>query len=242
MTAIEAITQETIQNKIFTIRGKQVMIDRDLAVLYGVETKQLKRQVKRNMDRFPNDEFMFELTTEEYNSLRSQFGTLKRGEHVKYLPQVFGERGVLMLSSILRSESSVNVSIKIMTAFVEMRQLLKGHADLYLRLNNVERKQVRTDENVEKIINALQSKELNPKQGIFYDGQVFDAYSFISDLVREAKTSIVLIDNYVDDTVLRLFAKRKQGVSLTIYTKKDAILNLDIVKYKALYFQRGHKL
>jgi len=222
MTGIAAITQETIQNQILTIRGKQVMMDRDLAVLYGVETKQLKRQVKRNIDRFPNDEFMFELTAEEHNSLRCQFGTLKRGEHMKYLPQVFGERGVLMLSSILRSESSVNVSIKIMTAFVEMRQLLKGHADLYLRLNNVERKQIRTDENVEKIINAMESNGLKPKQGIFYDGQVFDAYVFVADLIREAKHSIVLIDNYVDDTVLSMFTKRVKGVSLTIYTKTSA--------------------
>jgi hypothetical protein len=236
MTGIATITQETIQGQIFTIRGKQVMMDRDLAVLYGVETKQLKRQVKRNIDRFPNDEFMFELTAEEYNSLRSQFGTLKRGEHVKYLPQVFGERGVLMLSSILRSESSVNVSIKIMTAFVEMRQLLKGHTDLYLRLNNVERKQVRTDENVEKIINALQNQDLKPKQGIFYNGQVFDAYTFIADVIRDAKSSIVLIDNYVDDTVFRLFAKRKKGIPLTIYTQNiSAQLTLDLDKYNLQY-------
>nr|WP_294873636.1 ORF6N domain-containing protein [uncultured Pedobacter sp.] len=242
MTAIEAITQETIQNKIFTIRGKQVMIDRDLAVLYGVETKVLNQAVRRNLDRFPEN-FMFQLNKEEFESLRSQFVTLKdnRGAHSKYLSTVFTEHGVLMLSSVLRSETALKVSIQIMNAFVEMRRFLRDNAEVFVRLENVERKQLRADENFDKIFNALQSKELKPKQGIFYDGQVFDAYSFIADLVREAKTSIVLIDNYVDDTVLRLFAKRKQGVSLTIYTKKDSILNLDIVKYKTQYGPVGVK-
>jgi hypothetical protein len=240
MTAIEAITQETIQNKIFTIRGKQVMIDRDLAVLYNIPTKALNQAVKRNLERFPK-RFCFQLTEEEKIELVTNCDRLSKLKHSGFQINCFTEQGVAMLSAVLRSEIAVKVSIQIMDAFVAMRRFLRDNAEVFVRLENVERKQLKADENFDKIFNALQSKELKPKQGIFYDGQVFDAYSFISDLVREAKTSIVLIDNYVDDTVLRLFAKRKKGIPLTIYTKKDAILNLDIVKYKAQYGPVGVK-
>ena len=198
------------------------MRDKDLAVLYGVETKQLKRQVKRNMERFP-DEFMFELLPEEYDFSRSQNGTLKQGENVKYAPMVFTELGVVMLSSVLKSPKAVEVSIRITQAFVEIRRFLKDYTEVFTRLDNVERKhaslQYQTDSKFDQIFDALESGNLKPKQGIFYDGQVFDAYTFIADLVRAAKLSIVLIDNYVDDTVLSLFTKRDKGVSLTIHTK-----------------------
>jgi hypothetical protein len=242
MTGIAAITQETIQSQIFTIRGKQVMIDRDLAVLYGVETKALNQAVKRNLERFPTDEFMFELTKEEFETLRSQNVTSKNEKRggARYLPAVFTEYSVLMLSSVLRSETAVKVSIRIISAFVEMRRFLRDNAEVFLRLENVERKQLMLEYDSEKkfdqVFNALQSNDLKPKQGIFYDGQVFDAYTFIADLVRDAQSSIVLIDNYVDDTVLRLFTKRNTGIPLTIYTQKiSAQLSLDLDKYNLQY-------
>jgi len=239
MTDIIAVTSETIQSQIYTIRGKQVMMDKDLAILYGVETKQLKRQVKRNIERFPI-EFMFELLPEEYDFSRSQNGSLKQGQNVKYAPIVFTELGVVMLSSVLKSSQAVDVSIRITRAFVEMRKFLRDNSEVLVRLDNVERKYVilqhETNQRFEQVFNALQTPDVKPKQGIFYDGQVFDAYTFVSDVVREAKQSIVLIDNYIDDTVLRLFVKRQSGVSLSIYTQKiTSQLALDLQKHNAQY-------
>ncbi|MDR6784592.1 hypothetical protein J2X78_003166 [Pedobacter africanus] len=233
------VTPETIQNKIYTIRGKQVMMDRDLAVLYGVETKVLNQAVKRNIKKFPAD-FRFELTKIEHDFLRSQFVTLEKknskGTHSKYLGAVFTESGIGMLASVLRSETAVGVCVQIMRAFVEMRKFLRDNAEVFVRLDNVERKLLKADENFERIFNALQSPDVKPRQGIFYDGQVFDAYTFVADLIREAKQSIVLIDNYVDDTVLKLFVKRLKGVSCTIYTQKiSPQLALDLQKHNAQY-------
>jgi phage regulator Rha-like protein len=219
MTDIIAVNQKNIQSQIYTIRGKQVMMDRDLAVLYGVETKQLKRQVKRNIDRFP-ESFSFLLTDEEWENLRCQSGTSSFAHGgSRYPVSVFTEVGVGMLSAVLHSETAIKISIQIMEAFVEMRKLIANNALVFQRLENVERRQLKADENFDRIFDALESGDLKPKQGIFYDGQVFDAYVFIADLIRTAKESIVLIDNYVDDTVLSMFTKRAKGVSLTIYTK-----------------------
>jgi hypothetical protein len=236
MTGIAAITQETIQNQIYTIRGKQVMMDRDLARMYSVETKALNQAVKRNLERFPDD-FMFQLTKEELASLRSQFVTLeKKGSHSKYSPTVYTEHGVLMLASVLRSDVAIKVSVLIINAFVEMRRYFNNNMVMSARLDAMEKKQFKTDENVEKIFEALESKDMKPKQGIFYDGQVFDAYVFVADLIREARHSIVLIDNYVDDTVLSMFTKRVKGVSLTIYTKDiSKQLSLDKKKHDQQY-------
>lgn len=228
------VTQETIQNQIFTIRGKQVMLDRDLAILFGVETRNLNKAVNRNITRFP-DEFMFQLTDEEFRNLMFQNGTSSWGGTRK-LPYVFAEHGVLMLSSVLKSETAISLSVLIITAFIEMRKFLRNNAEVFVRLENVERKQIKTDEKFDEIFDALQNNHLKPKQGIFYDGQVFDAYSFIADLIRDAKNSIVLIDNYVDDTVLRLFTKRNKNVSLLIYTKTiGSQLSLDLQKHNEQY-------
>lgn len=230
----KALGNEGVQAKIFTIRGKQVMMDRDLAELYGVETKVLNQTVKRNIERFP-DNFMYQLTKEEIESLRSQFVASKTSANLKSqivtsswggvrkLPSVFTEYGVLMLSAVIRSDVAVRTSIQVIDAFVEMRRFLNQNTELFARLDNVERKhdllQYQTDSKFDQVFNALEGGNLKRKQGIFYDGQVFDAYVFISDLIRSAKQSIVLIDNYVDDTVLSLFTKRTKGISLIIYTK-----------------------
>jgi len=182
-----------IQHKIYDIRGVQVMFDTDLALLYGVETKVLNQAVKRNLERFPNS-FRFQVTEIEYNTCsRSQFVTLnnedktKRGKNLKYLPFVFSEQGISMLSAVLRSDTAIQTSIKIINAFVEMRKFLLNNAQLFQRLNGVEQKQIETDKRIDQILDAIDSGTAKPKQGIFYDGQVYDAYLFVSDLIKSAK-------------------------------------------------------
>ncbi|MEI6765960.1 MAG: ORF6N domain-containing protein [Bacteroidota bacterium] len=249
MTNNKIINRIDIENRIFTARGFQVMLDSHLAELYGVETKLLNRAVKRNIGRFPAD-FMFLLNEEEWESLRFHIGTSKidslrfqngtlntgRGQHRKYLPYVFTEQGVAMLSAVLKSETAVKMSIQIMQAFVEMRKFIADNAVVFHRLDKVERKQIETDEKFDRIFTALEKKELQPEKGIFFDGQIYDAYSFIANLIRNAGKSIILVDNYIDDTVLTLFIKRKKGVQLTIYTKAlSKQLQLDISKHNAQY-------
>ncbi|MCD6181143.1 MAG: ORF6N domain-containing protein, partial [Candidatus Cloacimonetes bacterium] len=203
----ELIKISDIQNKIFLIRGLQVMLDNDLAHLYGVEIRVLNQAVKRNITRFP-EYFRFQITQEEYMSvLRSQNVILERGrgKHRKYLPYVFTEQGVAMLSAVLRSETAINVSIQIMQAFVEMKKFISINADMFYRLETIEKRQIsyqiETEQKFEQIFKALEDKSIKPKQGIFYNGQVFDAYLLIADIIKSAKKSIILIDNYVDETV-----------------------------------------
>ncbi len=207
-----------IKNKIHTIRGVQVMLDSDLAELYEVETKNLNRLVKRNVERFPED-FMFQLDHEEF--LRCQIGTLNksRGTHRKYAPYAFTEQGVAMLSGILKSPKAVDVNVKIMRAFVEMRRFLVNNATVFEKLHRIDHKLLEHDENFNKLFNALEQKQLTPRQGIFFNGQVFDAFVFISKLIKSAKSRIVLIDNYVDEVTLQLFSDKNNTVSVMIYTK-----------------------
>ena len=235
-----------IESLIRFIREKQVILDTDLAMLYGVETKRLKEQVKRNIDRFPDD-FMFELTREELNSLRSQFATSNGRGGTRYLPYAFTEGGIAMLSSVLRSPTAIEVNIRIMRAFVAMRHFLANNAQVFQRLANIEYHQIETDRRIDEVFKRLDAN-VQPQQGIFYDGQVFDAYQFVSDLVRKAKNSIVLIDNYVDDTVLTLLDKRTDNVTATIYTQHiSQQLQLDINRHNTQYpaitvehFNRAH--
>lgn len=250
--ANDLISTNNLKDKIYTIRGLPVMLDEDLAELYDVETKQINRAVKRNIERFPSN-FVFQLNETEYEimwsqiatgSLRFQNGTLenKRGKHRKYLPYVFTEQGVAMLSGVLKSDTAVKVSISIMNMFVLMRRFISTNAQVFQRLDNVERKQlefqIKTDDNFEKVFTAIEDKSFQKKQGIFFNGQVFDAYKFVSDLIRSAKNSIILIDNYVDDSVLTLFTKRNKNVDVIIYTKEiTKQLSLDLVKYNSQYPQ-----
>lgn len=243
----EIIQINSVQHKILTIRGVQVILDDDLAELYGVETKNLNLAVKRNIDRFP-DKFRFQLTQIEFDeyqeSLRLQIETSKekRGGR-RYLPYVFTEQGVSMLSAVLRSETAIKVSIQIIDAFVEMRKFISQNAKLFLRINNIEQKliasdikQLETNNKIDAILDALEEKSVKPKQGIFYDGQVFDAYLFVADLIKKAKVSILLIDNYVDESVLYLFSKRNKNVSVNIYTKNiTKTLKQDLEKHNAQY-------
>ena len=230
------ISPMEIRNLIYSIRGKQVILDSDLASLYQVETKNLNKAVKRNIDRFPAS-FCFQLTEEEVENLRFQTGTssLSYGGR-RYLPYVFTEQGIAMASAILRSDIAVKVSVEIMEAFVEMRRILISNASLFHRLDKIEIKQLETDQKFEAIFKALESDKLHSEKGVFYNGQIFDAYTFVSDIIRTAKSSIVLLDNYVDDTVLTLLGKRNTNVTATIYTKNISNqLRLDLQRYNSQY-------
>ena len=233
---IAILNQEDIKNRIYTIRGVQVILDSDLATLYEVETRRLNEQVKRNNDRFPLD-FMFQLTKGEFENLMSQNATsrLDWGGRRK-LPYVFTEPGVASLSGVLTSKKAIEVNVQVIRAFVAMRRFISKNAEIFVRLNTVERKHIEYDKNFEKIFNAIESKKLIPNKGIFFDGQIFDAYNFVSDLIRSAKESIVLIDNFVDDSVLTLFSKRRGNVGVVIYTKTiTKQLRLDLNKYNSQY-------
>jgi hypothetical protein len=232
------ITRQEIENRIYTIRGQQVMLDNDLAMIYQVETKVFNQAVKRNIDRFP-ESFCFQLTQDEFDAinLRSQFVTssLNYGGR-RYLPYVFSEQGIAMLSAVLRSNIAIKVSIEIMNAFVEMRKILVNNAALFHRLNKIELKQIDADQKFEEIFKALESGKLYSEKGIFYNGQIFDAYAFVSDIIRSAQSSIILIDNYVDDTVLTLLGKRNSDVTVTIYTKSISNqLLMDVKRYNSQY-------
>lgn len=231
-----AISLMEIKNLIYTIRGKQVMLDSDLASLYQVETKNLNKAVKRNIERFPIS-FCFQLTEEEVENLRFQIGTssLNYGGR-RYLSHVFTEQGIAMASAILRSDIAVKVSVEIMEAFVEMRRMLISNAALFHRLDNIELKQLKADQKFEEIFKAMESDKLHNDKGIFYNGQIFDAYTFVSDIIRNAKSSIILLDNYVDDTVLTILGKRNSSVTATIYTKSiSSQLRLDLQRYNSQY-------
>ena len=240
---------DNIEPLIKIIRGQQVMLDRDLATLYGVETKRLNEQVKRNIKRFPED-FMFQLTKDE--CLRSQIATLNegRGQHLKYMPYVFTENGVAMLSSVLRSDTAIEVNIRIMRAFTSMRHFMVNNASVFSRLETMEYHQLEilqhqqdtdkhieaTNKRIDEVFRRLDEGNAKPKQGVFYNGQIYDAYTFVSDLIKSAKRRIILIDNYVDETVLTLLDKRGNDVSAVIYTQQiSRQFQLDIDRHNAQY-------
>ena len=232
---------EAIENLILNIRGKQVMLDRDLARLYGVETKVLNQAVKRNIERFP-ERFMFQLTDDEFFKLVTicdRFSTLK---HSTSYPFAFTEHGVTMLASVLRSEIAVQMSIKIVDAFVAMRHTLLNNDQLFNRIESIEHHQLimlerqdKTESQIETIFQALSKYEL-PKENVFYNNQLFDAHILMSQLIESATKRIIVIDNYVDASVLTLLSKRCQGVSATVYTyKMSEQFSLDLEKHNAQY-------
>ena len=231
----EATTLQPIENLIFEIRGQQVMLDRDLAMLYGVETKRLNEQVRRNLERFPED-FMFQLNQYELANWKSQIATSNSVlMGLRKCPFAFTENGVAMLSGVLKSPTAVAVNIQIMRAFTTARRFIAANSQIFQRLNSIERHQIETDHRIEEVFQRLEAGQ-QPQQGIFFDGQIFDAYHFVSNLVREAKSSIVLFDNYIDDTVLTLLDKRDPNVSATIYTRSiTPKLALDLQRHNMQY-------
>ena len=240
-----------IEPLIKVIRGQQVMLDKDLATLYGVETRVLNQTVKRNIERFPDD-FRFELSREE--CLRSQIVISNGRGGNRYSTYAFTEQGVAMLSSVLRSQTAIEVNIRIMRAFVSMRHFMVNNASMFSRLETIEYHQLEilqhqqdtdkhlqeTDKRIDEVFRRLDEGNAKPKQGVFYNGQVYDAYTFVSDLIKSAKKRIVLIDNYVDETVLTLLDKRGNDVSAVIYTQQiSRQFQLDIDRHNAQYAPIG---
>ena len=229
-----------IEPLIKVIRGQQVMLDKDLATLYGVETRVLNQTVKRNIERFPDD-FRFELSREE--CLRSQIVISKGRGGNRYSTYAFTEQSVAMLSSVLRSQTAIEVNIQIMRAFVSMRHFMVNNASVFSRLETIEYHQLEmqqhlqeSDKRIDEVFRRLDEGNAKPKQGVFYNGQVYDAYTFVSDLIKSAKKRIVLIDNYVDETVLTLLDKRDNNVSAIIYTQQiSRQFQLDIDRHNAQY-------
>ena len=239
---IAILNEDSIRDKIYTIRSMKVMLDEDLAKLYDVTTGNLNKAVNRNIERFPED-FMFKLTKDEYEEIRSkiirfQNGILEnqQGKHRKFLPFVFTEQGVATLSGVLKSKKAIEVNIKIMRAFVSMRKFISQNAELFNRLENIDRKLLEHDKNFEKVFNAIEGNTLTKKQGIFYDGQMFDAYKFVSDLIKKAKSKIKLIDNFIDESTLTLFSEKNKNVEVIIYTKNISNkLRLSLEKFNSQY-------
>ncbi len=244
---IQIDATKDIENLIYTIRGKQVMLDSDLAKLYQVETKQLIRQMKRNIERFPID-FCFQIENEEFENLRCQFGTSSLKNNYggrRYNPYVFTEQGISMLSSVLRSKIATEISIKIIRTFVQMRKYLLTSGEIFSRLDKIETKQIENkleaDKKFDEIFDFIASKQ-EITQGIFFNGQIFDAYNFVADLIRKAKKKIILVDNYIDDTTLSLFNKN-QNIEVIIYTHTiNKTLALDLEKYNKQYKEINIKI
>lgn len=243
------ISVHDVEKLIVTIRGIQVLIDRDLASLYQVEVKQMNRQVKRNIERFPED-FMFQLTKEEYNSLKCHFGTSnERGGDHRALPYAFTQQGIGMLSGLLRSQVAIDTNIKIMRAFVGMQRYIAASLEIFQRLDRVELQQLEskqwmqtTNNKINDILNKIEAKspKLLPEQ-VFPTGCIWDAWTYVSDLVRTAKDRIILIDNFVDDRVISLLTKRSDGVLATIHTRYNEQFLTDLKKYNIQYPEIEYK-
>ena len=238
-----------VEKMILVIRDKQVLLDRDLATLYGVETKALNQAVKRNMERFP-EEFCFKLSLDEFSAWRSQFVTSKADKKgLRYAPTAFTEQGVAMLSAVLRSEKAVRVCIDIMKAFVAMRHYMMFNGGLVNRISNTESMLLEQGNHLasldaqildhghklDELFEAMDRGEMQSK-GLFYNNQEFDAYVFVCGLIRQARKRIVLVDRYVDEKTLAMMLKREKGVSVTIYTyDKSKVLEVDLATYNEQY-------
>jgi hypothetical protein len=227
------INENSIKDKIYTIRNLQVMLDRDLATLYGVETKHINQAVRNNQDKFMDD-FYFELTNNEFEDLRSNFLTTNFAK-TRTNPKVFTEQGIYMLATILKSKVASQVTVYIIKTFANMRKLIYQNISMFERFERIENRLTIHDRNFDKLFEALEDKTLKQSQGIFYDGQIYDAYSFANDLLKTAKNEIILIDNYIDDTVLTIFSKIP-NIRVTIYTNTiSKQLKLDFERYQKQY-------
>ncbi len=244
---VEKYETDNIKNLIYTIRGKQVMLDSDVAMLYHYETKKINQTVKRNIERFPQ-KFCFQLTGDDIENLRSQIVTssLKKENYGgrRYLPYAFTEQGIAMLSGLLKNEIAIQVSIYIMDAFVEMRKFIATNGQVFERLTSIEYRMLEQnkiltehEKKFEKVFDELQKNEkIGFKQSIFFDGQIFDAYSLIIDIIKKAKQSILIIDNYIDDSILKMLSKKNKDVEVVILTSQNSnIKKLDIQKFNKQY-------
>ncbi|MBO7529168.1 MAG: ORF6N domain-containing protein [Bacteroidales bacterium] len=235
--------EDDLRSKIHIIRNRQVMIDRDLAAIYGVETRRLNEQVKRNTERFPED-FCFQLNDEEFGNWKSQNATSNSDRMgLRKNPYAFTEQGVAMLASVLKTKTAVDASVKIVRAFVAMRHFIMNNAKIFVEIQDIKNHLIESDihhkENdrkIEQLFSLMEQSDKEVNEGLFYNGQIFDSYNFISDLIRKAKKEIILIDNYIDDSVLKILNKREENVLATIYTSRiSENLKLDIDKHNSQY-------
>lgn len=228
------ISTSEIKELIYNIRGKQVMLDSDVARLYHYETRRINETVKRNSERFPV-EFCFQLTSKEYETLKSQIATSNVRGGKQKLPYVFTEKGIIMLSGLLKNEIAIEVSIKIVEAFVEMKKFISSNGQLFERLTSVEYKLLEHDKKFDQVFEQLQHEE-NIKQKIFFEGQIYDAYSLIIDIIKKANKKILIIDNYIDESVLKMLTKKNKEVEVAILTSdKSKIEKIDIQKFNKEY-------
>lgn len=226
--------QANIESLICSFRGHQVMIDRDIAMLYGVETKALNQAVKRNIERFP-ERFRFQLSTEETSELVTVCDRFKSLKHSSVMPCAFTEQGISMLSTVLHSKTAIEVSIQIMDAFVAMRHYYSVNAQVFQRLKDLEHHRIETELKFDKIFKILDANSV-PLQGVFFQGQIFDAYAKFESFIQSATKEIILIDGYVDLTVLERLAKKRKGVSVTIFTDpRTPLTGLDLDRFNAQY-------
>lgn len=226
---------DSIENRIITIRGVQVILDRDLAELYGVETKRLNQQANRNRDRFPQ-RFRFQLSKDEKDELVANCNRFEPLKHSSTRPYAYTEQGVAMMSAVLHTTYAIEISVKIMEAFVAMRNFLASNALVFQRLDRLEIRQLETDHKIEQVFAKLEEGTDDKQQYVFFEGQVYDAYEFVCNLIKSATKRIVLVDNYVDYTVLTMLNKREPGVDAAIYTQKAGDqFKLDLAKHDAQY-------
>ena len=242
-TDLTIYDEDDLKSKIHIIRNRQVMIDRDLADIYGVKTGRLNEQVKRNKDRFPID-FCFQLSNEEFENWKSQNAISNSDKMgLRKIPYAFTEQGVAMLASVLKTKTAVDASVKIIRTFVAMRHFIMNNANIFAEIKDIKQHLLESDfhhkendKKIEQLFSLMEKTNDEITQGIFSDGQIFDAYNFISDLIRSAKKEIILIDNYIDDSVLKILNKREEGVSASIYTAHiSENLQLDLEKHNSQY-------
>ena len=237
---IEKNETDNIKSLIYTIRGKQVMLDSDVAMLYHYKTKNINKAMKRNIERFPED-FCFQLTEKEVENLRFQFGTssLEKENYGgrRYLPYVYTEQGISMLAGVLKNEIAIQVSISIIRAFIEMRRFILLNGQVFQEIDDIKGKLLEHDRKFDEVFDELQRKQESEfKQSIFFDGQIYDAYSLIIDIIKKAKQKILIIDNYIDDSVLKMLLKKNKDVEVVILTTQNSnIRKLDIQKFNKQY-------
>ena len=226
-----------IENIIYEVRGKQVMLDSDLAMLYGCKngTKDINKAVKRNLDRFPED-FYFQISKNEFENLKFHFGTSSANNYggIRKLPHVFTEQGVAMLATVLRTENASRVSVKIMRTFVAMRKFINENKDIFRRLTTVEYKLLEHDDQIDELFDKFEPKKLE-NQKIFFYGEIYDSFSLIIEIIKEAEEKIIIIDNYVDKSILDMLVYKKENVSVELITSSHYLTKLDINKFNSQY-------
>ena len=234
---MEKYETNNIKNLIYTIRGRQVMLDSDVATLYHYETKNINKAMKRNIERFPED-FCFQLTEKEVENLRFQIGTTldnMKYRSIKYLPYVYTEQGISMLAGVLKNEIAIQVSI--IRAFIEMRRFILLNGQVFQEIDDIKGQLLEHDKKFDEVFDELQRKQDSEfKQSIFFDGQIFDAYSLIIDVIKKAEQKILIIDNYIDDSILKMLSKKNKDVEVVILTTQNSnIRKLDIQKFNKQY-------